>query len=118
MELTIEEMLIKQKETGAHYTPTDLGDIIAKRLINELKKSGVSGTKKIRGLDPSCGDGELLLSLNRIAKFNNIDNIELIGIDEDKEAIKEADFRLNEVGINDAKLTVGDFLEMVDLGCV
>nr|P22772.2 RecName: Full=Type II methyltransferase M.BanIII; Short=M.BanIII; AltName: Full=Adenine-specific methyltransferase BanIII; AltName: Full=Modification methylase BanIII [Aneurinibacillus aneurinilyticus] len=115
MELTIEEMLIKQKETGAHYTPTDLGDIIAKRLINELKKSGISGTKKIRGLDPSCGDGELLLSLNRMGKFNNIDNIELIGIDEDKEAIKEADFRLNEMGINDAKLSGGDFLDMVDL---
>jgi adenine-specific DNA-methyltransferase len=115
IELTIEQMLMNQKETGAHFTPTDLADVIANRLIKELKKDNVNKNEKLRILDPSCGDGELLLSINRIGRLNKYENVELIGVDEDRDSIQSAHHRLKNIGITETKLIHTDFLELVDL---
>ena len=51
-----------KKETGATFTPDKLADFLAEKL---LQYSDVS-EDKLKVLDPSCGDGALLLSLIHI----------------------------------------------------
>lgn len=113
MELSLEEMLLKQKETGSHYTPTGLADVIARRMIREWNPVDQAADLPVRVLDPACGDGELLLSFNRIGRLEGYSNFELIGVDEEKKSIEQAELRLQDIGANGAEFITGDFLEMV-----
>ncbi|ACJ34595.1 Adenine-specific DNA methyltransferase BseCI [Anoxybacillus flavithermus WK1] len=102
----------KQKATGAHFTPDKLAEVIAKRILNYFK-----GEEKrvIRVLDPACGDGELLLAINKVAQSMNI-QLELIGVDSDIDAINIANERLSRSGHKNFRLINKDFLEMVSEG--
>lgn len=76
----------KKKALGAFYTPQILSDLLAELLIPLCKKANNSF---ITALDPAMGEGILLESFERLAQKHKID-INLIGIDVDKEAINES----------------------------
>ncbi|RAN55763.1 modification methylase [Dolosigranulum pigrum] len=99
------------KETGSHFTPASLADFIANKLLNEYQNSNTN--KTIRVLDPACGDGELLISICKIARELKLD-LEVIGVDSNEEAIEITRTRLEDLGFNNYKLMNNDFLEIVD----
>ena len=70
----------KKKLMGITYTPPELANFVSSRI---LKYTEIN--KKLKILDPACGDGELLLSIYN--KIKKIGNIELNGYDIEKEAI-------------------------------
>lgn len=96
----------KKKETGAHFTPPDLARFIAERLVTHCDFSRPA----LRVLDPSCGDGELLLALYQALPPKKKHAAELIGMDVDDEAVGEARRRLEGVESR-LSLETGDFLE-------
>lgn len=98
----------KQKATGSHFTPTGLANVLARRILAEIKDT--KGTLNV--LDPSCGDGELLLAIANQSKDKRLN---LIGIEEDKEAIKSAEDRLTKADYTDVTLIANDYLEMVQI---
>ncbi|WP_040795316.1 Eco57I restriction-modification methylase domain-containing protein [Nocardia higoensis] len=55
----------ERKRHGRHYTPPELADFLARRVLAHLPEPGPGRTLRI--LDPACGDGELLLALHRAA---------------------------------------------------
>lgn len=83
-----------RKEIGAHYTPQILANFVAKQ-ITSLGLPIPYG-EKIRVLDPSVGDGELLFSLVKKIKAANDGEIELYGFDTDISAVNTAKRRLQE----------------------
>lgn len=100
------EALKTRKASGAHYTPIDLADFVARHICSKLEKK----TSNII-LDPAVGDGELLASLAKIvtgkAKF--------YGYDVDQAAIDEATLRLQSLSpAIDLQLEKKDFLNDVD----
>ncbi|MGI6863647.1 N-6 DNA methylase [Bacteroides sp. KG156] len=82
----------RKKALGAFYTPQILSDLLAKLLVPLCENNNDS---LISALDPATGDGILLESLERIAKTHKKD-INLIGIDIDKRAIKKSKNRFEE----------------------
>ena len=102
----------RQKATGAHFTPDKLAEVIAKRILDYFKGEK---NRVIRVLDPACGDGELLLAINKVAQSMNI-QLELIGVDFDIDAINIANERLSRSGHKNFRLINKDFLEMVSEG--
>ena len=71
----------KRKALGSVYTPKFLGDWLAITLISLLDRS-----KKVKVVDPACGDGALLLALATAAHCSGI-AVELTGLDVDKFAL-------------------------------
>lgn len=100
--------LSKQKLTGAHFTPPELARFVAGRLIHHL---GDIRKKHIQVLDPSCGEGELLLAFYKHARAVGIKNYSLVGIEEDADALELAKSRLRSADCKVDWLN-GDFLQM------
>ena len=73
-------MINNKKLMGVTYTPLELANFVSSRIYKHIESK-----KKLKILDPACGDGELLLSIQN--KLNNKFNIELNGFDIDEEAI-------------------------------
>jgi len=71
-----------KKLMGVTYTPLELADFVSSRIYKHIESK-----RKLRVLDPACGDGELLLSIQN--KLRNEFDIELNGFDIDQEAILE-----------------------------
>ncbi|MCA0992968.1 Eco57I restriction-modification methylase domain-containing protein [Guptibacillus hwajinpoensis] len=115
MDTTLNDTLRTRKETGSHFTSTGLADVVAKRLINELNKLEIDNQNKLRVLDPACGDGELLLSFKRLAELNSFNNVDLVGVDENQQAVERAVTRLEEVKAENLDLIPNDFLEMINI---
>ena len=93
------------KTTGATFTPQGLADYLSERLLSYVN------SKNITVLDPSCGDGELLLSIGKKLFDKNID-FNLNGYDLNNDYLnlaKERLFQYKTKFIND------DFLEYVDI---
>ena len=44
------------KTHGVHYTPPELADFLARRILGQLDVK----ERAVRVLDPACGEGELL----------------------------------------------------------
>lgn len=82
----------RKKALGAFYTPQVLSDLLAKLLIPLCRETNDS---LITALDPAVGDGILLESFESLAKKHQI-NINLIGIDIDREAINKSKKRFEE----------------------
>ncbi|MDQ0190620.1 N-6 DNA methylase [Alicyclobacillus cycloheptanicus] len=106
----VEKRVTKQKATGSHFTPPELAEVVARRLISELD-NGQFQNGNITVLDPSCGDGELLLAFERESTDKRFS---LLGVEEDDESIQSAKHRLADFE-RQTNLVRGDFLDMVRL---
>ncbi len=76
--------LKNRKSTGAHYTPTNLSDFVAKQIaihVPKLERDVVIG-------DPAIGDGELLFSLTDALLKNGSHISKAVGFDIDKAALQ------------------------------
>ena len=73
-----------RKEQGIQYTPTNLADLLAIKL-KYYSDNYFPEDKKITILDPACGDGSLLKSVDKY-----FSNYKSIGIDLDITAIDKA----------------------------
>jgi SAM-dependent methyltransferase len=93
-----------QKRHGRHYTPPELARFLARRGAARLPAG-----RKLRILDPACGDGELLLSAARAAALRGHKVIELAGLDLDPAAIGLARRRLAGVPAP-VRLSARDFI--------
>ena len=99
-----------QKRHGRHYTPPELAGFLARR-----GAAYIPAGKRLRILDPACGDGELLLSAARVAARRGHEVIELAGFDLDPAAIGLARGRLAGVPVP-VSLAVRDFTRVPDEG--
>jgi type I restriction-modification system DNA methylase subunit len=86
------------KNSGATFTPTELADFLADKLISELIQETVTSYTI---LDPACGEGELLASIARkFSASNNKINIILKGFDTNVDFIISAKSNLTEFNFN------------------
>jgi type I restriction-modification system DNA methylase subunit len=86
------------KNSGATFTPTELADFLADKLISELIQETVTSYTI---LDPACGEGELLASIARkFSTSNNKINIILKGFDTNVDFIISAKSNLTEFNFN------------------
>src|ERR1035437_6566031 len=99
-----------RKRNGQHYTPSELAQFLAKRSAPYIPAG-----RKLRILDPACGDGELLLSAASVLTQRGYNIGQLVGLDLDEDAIRQARDRLSEVSASVA-LTVRDFVRVLDEG--
>jgi len=97
------------KITGATFTPPELAEYLAQKLMKhvEIKKT-------IKILDPACGDGELLLAMNKVLNEQNVDSY-LVGFDSNEKYLSIAKERLFINGAKKFNFILGDFLEAVNL---
>jgi adenine-specific DNA-methyltransferase len=104
--LTVKEQI---KHTGATFTPFGLAQYLAKKLIKHIETR-----RKVRVLDPACGDGELLLAMGNILAKHNY-KFSLTGYDSNDEYLSIAKDRSHIFGAGQSHFVLGDFLEAVDL---
>lgn len=96
------------KETGSHYTSGELSKFMARKLLEQVALNKSIGNYQSI-LDPSCGDGELLKAF---FQESNDQNIEVIGMDTNRNAIDSARQRLNADNNENIHLFNGDYLEL------
>jgi hypothetical protein len=85
--------LVLRKESGAHYTPTQLASFVALKIVSNYDFNNLTD---IRILDPAIGDGELIISLlNELSIFKKKLNIEVFGFDTDNNALRIASNRIS-----------------------
>ncbi len=104
----LERDAITTKITGSHFTPPQLAQFLAQRIVLSLGTTH----KSLRILDPACGDGELLLALAQLLPSNVLSKSELIGIDPNATAIAVAKKRLEDIPARQIQLRVADFLQI------
>lgn len=97
------------KSTGATFTPQGLADFLASEIVKYVETD-----TELTVLDPSCGDGELLLAINRVLENKRL-NYSLHGFDTNQTYLDEANARLELIDPKKVRLEHGDFLELVDL---
>lgn len=97
-----------RKSSGAHYTPVELADFVAKHVLDNLEL----GSKMQRVvLDPAVGDGELLAALARQAQ----ETLLYRGYDIDLGAIHQANKLLSDAFSNQQfELEQTNFLEDIN----
>ena len=78
-----------RKRHGRHYTPPELARFLARRGAAHLPPA-----KRLRILDPACGDGELLLAAAAAAAERGHEVGELAGLDLDADGVGQARRRL------------------------
>ncbi|MGY4100835.1 Eco57I restriction-modification methylase domain-containing protein [Nocardia sp. R16R-3T] len=94
-----------RKRHGRHYTPPALARFLARRLLEHAPGGAV-----LRVLDPACGDGELLLSLDEVVReFSPGVRVELVGYDLDAAGVAVARERAQAAGVA-VEWHIGDFL--------
>jgi adenine-specific DNA-methyltransferase len=101
-----------QKANGAHFTPSKLARFVAKRIINSIPAEFFNARETIRVLDPSCGDGELLLAFAEMLPPEHLRKIALIGIESDEQSLAIAKQRLMQSAVESFELEKADFLEL------
>lgn len=99
----------KRKATGSHFTPRELAEFLARRLIDV---ASLDSLESIRVLDPACGDGELLAAFARMLPPALTRKTTLVGFDSDGAALAEARRRLQASPVEPIELTKADFLEL------
>ncbi len=86
------------KNSGATFTPTELADFLADKLISELNQEKATSYTI---LDPACGEGELLTSISRkFSNLNNKININIKGFDTNIDYIISSKSNLSEFNFN------------------
>ena len=83
-----------RKALGAHYTPKELSDFVACKILESWTPGRNVG--KVRVLDPAVGDGELLLSMLEGLTQAGFSGIECVGFDTDPSAIRLASTRIKQ----------------------
>lgn len=96
------------KHTGATFTPEYLATFLAKKIT----KYHSLNSNPISVLDPSCGDGELLLAMGRLLNSQKKEFF-LRGCDFNDKYLKESETRLSQ--FKNVDLVHGDFLEAISL---
>lgn len=99
----------ERKRSGAHFTPPDLASLIAERVF---AAAGGGTPAKLTVLDPSCGDGELLLAMSLQVPASMCENVRLVGVEFERKFLERARTRLSAQPCS-VELIHGDFLEMV-----
>ncbi len=94
------------KNTGATFTPKELADYLASRIISFVDK------KDVTVLDPACGEGELLLSMAEYLSAGSID-FKLSGYDLSNDYLIRAKERQYPPGKSDPNFFNRDFLDVV-----
>jgi hypothetical protein len=105
-----------EKTNGVVYTPSELADYVAREMLLKYKENQTKKAFSI--LDPSVGDGELVLALiQRIRDVFDDAEISVFGYETDSSAIKQTMLRINE-RYPSAKITIEnqDFLDAVNTG--
>ena len=99
-----------EKADGVHYTPRHLADFVASQIATCVQVTG----RPITILDPSAGDGELILALLRALKLRGINNVEVYGCETSSNALQLAESRIKaEFPDTAIQFTCGSFLEFV-----
>lgn len=101
--------LLEAKETGSHYTSNDLSHFMADRLKQVFLKYKFNEKENLTLIDPSCGDGELLKAAATLFEENNV---KLLGVDTDANAIQSASNYFGED--SNVSLFKRDYLELFD----
>ncbi|MCY8826059.1 Eco57I restriction-modification methylase domain-containing protein [Bacillus atrophaeus] len=96
------------KETGSHYTSGELSKFMARKLLEQVELNN-SKEDYQTVLDPSCGDGELLKAF---FQESNNQNLEVIGMDTNSEAVDSAHQHLNADDNENIHLFNGDYLKL------
>ena len=97
------------KNSGATFTPTELADFLANKIIAELGKEFVTSYTI---LDPACGEGELLTSIaNKFESLKKDININLKGYDTNIDYLISAKSGLNRFNSFSIDIQNKDFLE-------
>lgn len=100
-----------QKSNGVVYTPKSLADFVAKKIITYFNKSN-SVVDSLRILDPSVGDGVLILSLLENLNLDSFHKIEVFAFDIDSSSFLELEKTISDRYHNvDITLSSKDFLE-------
>jgi len=103
----------EKKINGVTYTPKNLADFTAQKLVDTYLSSNANTDTLIRILDPAVGEGELLLSLVESLYHHGGRNIELYGYETNPNTLKIAEERLHsrfpEISVT---LSEGDFLDI------
>jgi tRNA1(Val) A37 N6-methylase TrmN6 len=94
-----------QKRTGAHFTPADLADFVAERIMSYLEFS----EGQVDVLDPACGDGELLRAFWSATPARHRHRVMLRGIEHNQSPLKAAKARLASLGAR-SEFIHGDFI--------
>jgi adenine-specific DNA-methyltransferase len=81
-----------RKQSGAHYTPRELADFVAKQVIDTWTRKGNHGPAKI--LDPAVGDAELLDAILQQATDTLRTDFSVYGFDTSQEAIAASSNRI------------------------
>ncbi len=84
--------LQERKNSGAHYTPLNLADFVARQILSVWRPIAKAG--QIRILDPAIGDGQLITALVKKLITSGYKEFELLGFDTDVSAIEQAKEKL------------------------
>ncbi|AHM76350.1 N-6 DNA methylase [Yersinia hibernica] len=114
-----ESIVERSKKNGAVYTPRYLATYLADKIFHYEKVFNGSNDKvSYNILDPACGDGELLSAIYRTMADGY--NLNLIGVDIDKKAIKKAESNIPDIfkGIIDNALCPMGLTRQVGWGII
>lgn len=101
----------EQKFKGAHYTPNNLAQFVASRI---LEQHDGKLNEECSIFDPAVGDGELLYALTALLIENGVKKILISGFDIDPNAVRDAHEKLKFFGDKVAiEIMKSDFTEQV-----
>ncbi len=100
--------ITRAKAQGVHYTPPDLARFLAEVVWQHF----MPREKRVRVLDPACGDGALLRAVAEAAPDSVRRNLLLIGYETDALALARAGHILAEVKGAEVALCPVDFLSL------
>jgi hypothetical protein len=105
------KQITEQKARGAHFTPHELACFVARCIIKTLS---IDALDSISVLDPSCGDGELLVAFAKMLLQSALDKTTLIGVETNGEAIDIARVRLLSASTKQVMFQQDDFLDIYE----
>ena len=95
--------VLRRKAFGQWYTPEALVDHLVALTLAPAPPAGLPGARRLRVLDPACGDGAFLRGVCRRLGSD----VELVGVDIDRVAVESA-----RASLPDAEIILGDALTM------